>query len=87
MRIKPGASSEETVKAMTPVQRRLLGTVERARAREQSVVKDSVDRTREAVREALSEGVPARIMASRLDVSLARIYQMRDEAEVALRYS
>ena len=42
MRIQPGASTEETIKAMTATQRRLIARVDKDRAREQVVVRESI---------------------------------------------
>lgn len=87
MRIQPGASVEETIEALAPAQRRLIQRAENARAREQRIIQESMDKSRIAVQKALDGGVPARVMAARLGVSLARVYQMRDEAREVLEES
>lgn len=80
MRVKPGATVEETERLLAPDQKKILGQVTVARGREGS----AVDETRELVRVALAANVPARVLADRLNVSLARVYQMRDEATAVL---
>lgn len=75
-RVRPGASLDDILGTMTPKQIDLLAKVEEARLNE----KRSLWETRAQVRTALEAGVPARVLSIRLGLSLARIYQMRDES-------
>lgn len=61
-------------------QKAALKAVESARRSEQLTVED----TKLNVLKAISKGVPVRVMAESLGVSLQRVYQMRDEAQMIL---
>lgn len=65
---------------LTAKQRRRYESVKRMRESEDMRVRRAMNITREAVRVALEVGVPARLLATALSLSHARIYQMRDEA-------
>ena len=80
MRVKPGASADDIFAGLTKKQQNAMLAIERTRAAEDAAVLAVTNRSREAVRKALEGGVPARLIASRLGVSAARVYQMRDEA-------
>lgn len=80
MKIKPGWTNEEALAALSPDQTYLLQTVEHARDEEPYRIREALNVTREAVRQALAAGVPARLLADLLGVSAARVYQMRDQA-------
>lgn len=87
MRVKSGVTAENLFDDLTPRQRGYVLAVERSRekierTREQheKALAKVTQASREAVAKALSNGVPARLIASRLGLSTARVYQMRDEA-------
>lgn len=80
MRVTPGTSMDEVYSSLTKTQQRKIAAVEKARENEPVAIKAAQNKAREAVRKALEAGVPARILADRLSVSPARVYQMRDEA-------
>lgn len=80
MRVTPGTSMDEVYASLTKVQQKKIAAVEKAREDEPAAIKAVQNKAREAVRKALDVGVPARILADRLSVSPARVYQMRDEA-------
>jgi hypothetical protein len=80
MRVKPGSTTDEAFAALSKRQQTQVLTIEAARAVEDEKVRAVLHKSREAIRKALASGVPARVIASRLGVSPARIYQMRDEA-------
>lgn len=81
MRVQPGASLDEVYAGLTKTQQKRVEAVETARAKEAEAVRAVQNRAREAVRKALAAGVPARLLADRLGISPARVYQMRDEAQ------
>lgn len=84
MRVRPGASTDEIVAELSRDQKNRLARVERAREREKRAAQEAMQETRMQVRAALEAGVPARVLSDRLGLSLARIYQMRDEAGRAI---
>lgn len=65
---------------LNEAQRVLLGRVQQLRASEAERSRREVNRVREAVRDALAENVPVSVLMATLDVTKARVYQMRDEA-------
>lgn len=80
MRVTPGTSLDEIYNSLTKTQQKKIESVEKARENEPAAIKAVQNKAREAVRKALDAGVPARILAGRLSVSPARVYQMREEA-------
>lgn len=81
MRVSPGTTLDEEYGSLTKRQQNKIAAIESARQKEDAQVKALVNRSREAVRKALEADVPARIIADRLGVSAARVYQLRDAAE------
>lgn len=81
MRIKAGWTLEDTFNALSDEQRDAVAEVEQARDSEAAAIRAALNVAREAVRRALAAGVPAHVLADRLGVSRARVYQMRDEAQ------
>lgn len=80
MRVKPGTSLQEAFAALSARQQARVAAIETAREKEDEAIRAVLNRSREGVRKALDAGVPARIIAERIGVSSARVYQMRDEA-------
>jgi len=80
MRVKPGTTSDEAFAALTKRQQAQVVAIETSRAEEDGKMRAVANRSHEAVRKALANGVPARVIATRLGVSPARVYQMRDAA-------
>lgn len=81
MRVTPGSTLDEVYSSLSKRQQNRVEAVETARSKEAEQIKSVQNKSREAVRRALEVGVPARILADRLGVSPARVYQMRDEAQ------
>ena len=80
MRLAYDTDLNEVFEGLTKAQQRRVEAVEKARAAEADAIKAIQNRAREGIRKALDAGVPARILADRVGVPPARIYQMRDEA-------
>lgn len=72
-----------TTQQLTRSQQRALDAVLAARAVEPERVHAVVLITKAKVAKALDAGVPAVVLAERLGVSRARVYQMRDEAKAS----
>lgn len=66
---------------LTKSQERAIAAVTKAREEEAHKIQAVAQVTYTKVAKALKAGVPAVVLASRLGVSRARIYQMRDQAE------
>lgn len=81
MRAKSGTTGDEAFAALSKRQQAQVVAIETARAEEGEKVRAIVNRAHEATRKALANGVPARVIAMRLGVSPARVYQMRDNAQ------
>ena len=91
MRITPGATDEQIVEQMSTRQKRALAkaaaSLQAKDAKESEMAKRVLSLTNKVrldVYRALQEGVPARVLANRLDRSPGRIYQMQDEAKALI---
>lgn len=80
MRVKPGSTIDEVFQSLSRSQHRHVEAVLAAREQEPEALRAVQNRAYSAVLRAMESGVPARLLADRLGVSPARIYQMREEA-------
>lgn len=81
MRVPRGSTLASVYESLNKTQRKRLDSVEKARMSEPEAIRAVYHRTYESVRKAVNAGVPVRILADRLNVSAARVYQMRDQAD------
>lgn len=84
MRIPQGASDAQVIEQMSTKQRRALDRATKAFADRETRERELTNRTRREVLAAFEAGVPARVLATQLDLSVGRIYQIREEG-LALR--
>lgn len=87
MRIPAGTTLNEAYENLSTKQKDRIARALAFREEEPQKVREAeqkvkaiLQRSRDEVRKALEEGVPASILSHRLNLSPARIYQMRDEA-------
>ena len=81
MRARTASTVDEVYEGLNKRQKTYIESIEKAHEKRQPEVRAALNKPREAVRKALLAGVPARVIAARLEVSPARVYQMREEAE------
>lgn len=66
---------------LTKRQQRLIEDILSAKAAEPGLIRAVQHKTHDKVRRAMERGIPAPILASVMNVSRARVYQMRDQAD------
>lgn len=66
---------------LTKRQQRLITDILSAKAAEPDLLRAVQHKTHDKVRRAMERGIPAPILAAVLDVSRARVYQMKDQAD------
>ena len=83
MRIQQGMTDAEVVENLSPKQRRVLDQMTRAQAVKRDKEAEYSQRALTRINDAITAGIPVRVIASTLRLSQARIYQIRDEARAA----
>lgn len=81
MRMLRGEPVERSVELLSTAQRAALQKVVDDNSTESARLREVRDVLKGHVRDALAAGVPARVIATELNISRGRVYQMKDEIE------
>lgn len=83
MRVHPNQPLEDVEASLNKIQRKYLRELDVARDTEDARIREVRQDLRRRVKKAMESGVPVVLLSRHLDVSLARVYQMRDEVDAA----